>query len=138
MIWLVVLRFNATLTAKVISWRSVTHISFLTFSHQLRVPKQRFFFPKPPTTFLACFCRGEKRKYASKKVRLNWVSNSQPPGLESDTFSAEPSRQGTLANEGMPGMNNDEMLRYFIKALLPFWRLQTTVYHITNLVSNVI
>ena len=24
--WLVVLRFNATLTAKVISWRSVTHI----------------------------------------------------------------------------------------------------------------
>ena len=137
MIWLVVLRFNATLTAKVISWRSVTHISFLTFSHQLQVPKQRF-FPKPPTTFPTCFCRGEKRKYASKKVRLNWVSNSQPPGLESDTFSTEPSRQGTLANEGMPGMNNDEMLRYFIKALLPFWRLQTTVYHITNLVSNVI
>ena len=31
--WLVVLRFNATLTAKVI-WRSVTHMSFLAFSHQ--------------------------------------------------------------------------------------------------------
>ena len=34
--WLywVVLGFNATLTAKVISWRSVTHMSFLAFSHQ--------------------------------------------------------------------------------------------------------
>ena len=32
--WLVVLRFNTTLTAKVISWRSVTHMCFLAFSHQ--------------------------------------------------------------------------------------------------------
>ena len=32
--WLVVLEFNATLTAKVISRRSVTHICFLAFSHQ--------------------------------------------------------------------------------------------------------
>ena len=32
--WLVVLGFNATLTAKVISWRSVTHMCFLVFSHQ--------------------------------------------------------------------------------------------------------
>ena len=32
--WLVVLGFNATLTARVISWRSVTHICFLAFSHQ--------------------------------------------------------------------------------------------------------
>ena len=32
--WLVVLGFNATLTAKVISWRSVTHMCFLPFSHQ--------------------------------------------------------------------------------------------------------
>ena len=32
--WLVVLGFNATLTAKVISWRSVTHECFLAFSHQ--------------------------------------------------------------------------------------------------------
>ena len=31
---LVVLEFNATLTAKVISWRSVTHMCFLAFSHQ--------------------------------------------------------------------------------------------------------
>ena len=31
--WLVVLAFNATLTAKVISWRSMTHMCFLAFSH---------------------------------------------------------------------------------------------------------
>ena len=31
---LVVLGFNATLTTKVISWRSVTHMCFLPFSHQ--------------------------------------------------------------------------------------------------------
>ena len=30
----------------------------------------QLFFPKPPTTFLTCFCRGERRKYAGKKVRL--------------------------------------------------------------------
>ena len=34
LIWLIVLGFNATLTAKVISWRSVTHMCFLAFSHQ--------------------------------------------------------------------------------------------------------
>ena len=32
--WLVVLGFIATLTAKVISWRSVTHMCFLAISHQ--------------------------------------------------------------------------------------------------------
>ena len=32
--WLVVLGFDATLTAKVISWRSVTQMCFLAFSHQ--------------------------------------------------------------------------------------------------------
>ena len=36
----------------------------------------RLFFPKPPTTFLTCFCRGERRKYAGKKSRLNRGSNS--------------------------------------------------------------
>ena len=34
------------------------------------------FFPKPPTTFLTCFCRGERRKCAGKKSRLNRGSNS--------------------------------------------------------------
>ena len=32
--WLVVFGLNATLTAKVISWWSVTHMCFLAFSHQ--------------------------------------------------------------------------------------------------------
>ena len=47
-------------------------------------------FPKPPTTFLICFCRRERRKYAGKKVRLNRGSNSQPPGHEFDKLTTEP------------------------------------------------
>ena len=47
------------------------------------------FFPKPPTTFL----RGERRKYAEKKVCLNRVSNSQPAGHESDRLTTEPPRR---------------------------------------------
>ena len=47
-------------------------------------------FQKPPTSFLTCFCRGERRKYAGKKNRLNRGSNSQPPGHESDTLITEP------------------------------------------------
>ena len=42
------------------------------------------------TTFLKCL-RGERCKYARKKVCLNWVSNSQPQGQESDTLTTEPS-----------------------------------------------
>ena len=84
--WLVVLRFNATLTAKVISWRSVTHV----FPAFLTPVLTQLFFPKPPTTFLTCFCRGERRKYAGKKSRLIRGSNSQPPGHESDKLTTEP------------------------------------------------
>ena len=58
------------------------------------VPTQ-LFFPKPPTTFLTCFCRGERRKYAGKKVRLNRGSNSQSPGYESDTLTTEPTGRGS-------------------------------------------
>ena len=49
----------------------------------------QLFFPKPQTTFLTCFCRGERRKNAEKKSRLNWGSNSQPPGHKSDTLTTE-------------------------------------------------
>ena len=52
------------------------------------------FFPKPPTTFLTIFSRVEKRKYAGKKSRLYRVSNSQPPGHESDTLTTEPRGRG--------------------------------------------
>ena len=54
----------------------------------------QLFFPKPPTTFLTCFCRGERRKYAGKKSRLKWGSNSQPPGHESDMLITEPPGRG--------------------------------------------
>ena len=76
---LVVLGFNATLTAKVILWRLVMHIVFPGFLTPVRT---QLFFPKPPTTFPTCFCRGERRKYVRKKVHLNWGSNSQPQGHE--------------------------------------------------------
>ena len=55
----------------------------------------QLFFPKPLTTFLTCFCRGDRQKYAGEKVGLNWGSNSQPPGHESDTLTTEPPRRGT-------------------------------------------
>ena len=52
----------------------------------------QLFFPKPPTTFLTCFCRGERRKYAGKKVQ---------PGIElattghvSNTLTTEPPGRG--------------------------------------------
>ena len=55
----------------------------------------RLFFPKPPTTFLTCFCRGERGKYARKKVRLNRRLNTQPPGHKSDMLTSEPTGRGT-------------------------------------------
>ena len=54
----------------------------------------QLFFQKRRTTFLTCSSIGERRKYAGKKVRLNLVSNSQPPGHESDTLTTEPPRWG--------------------------------------------
>ena len=59
------------------------------FSGFLTLVLTQLFFPKPPTTFLTCFCRGERRKYAGKKSRLNWGSNLQSPGHESDTLTTE-------------------------------------------------
>ena len=54
----------------------------------------QLFFPKPLTTFLTCFCRGERQKYAGKKVRLNRELNSQPPGHEFDMLTTEPPGAG--------------------------------------------
>ena len=68
------------------------------------------FFPKPPTTFLTCFCRGERRKYAGKKSRLNWGSNLQPPGQESDTLTTEPPGRG-LVNTDLGPL----LCRFFFK-----------------------
>ena len=62
----------------------------------------QLFFPKPPTTLLTCFSRGERQKCAVKKVRLSGVSNSQPPGHESDELTTEPSGMGnSLSNSNI-------------------------------------
>ena len=69
----------------------------------------QLFFPKPPTAFLTCFCRGESRKYAGKKSRLNRGSNSQPPGHGSDTLTTEPPGRGQLyKTEYMSSIRNGE------------------------------
>ena len=57
----------------------------------------QLFFPKPPTTFLTCFCRGERQKYAGKTSRLNREPKSQPPGHESDMLTTEPPGRGSIA-----------------------------------------
>ena len=65
----------------------------------------QFCFPKPPTAFLTCFCRGERRKYTRKKVRFNQGSNPQPPGHESDTVTTEPPRWGKRVENIERGQN---------------------------------
>ena len=64
--WLVVLGFNTALTAKVISWRSVTHM----FPGFLTPVLTQLFFPKLPTSFphASAEVRGKntlERKFAS-------------------------------------------------------------------------
>ena len=99
---LVILGFNATLTAKVISWRSVTHDVFPGF---LTPVVTQLFFPKPPTSFLTCFCRAERRKHAGKKSRIIRGSNSQPRGHESDTLTTEPPGWGDIMVQPVIGRN---------------------------------
>ena len=54
----------------------------------------QLFFPKSPTTFPTCFCRGERRKNAGKK------SSPQPPGHETDTLTTEPPGPGGAGTKG--------------------------------------
>ena len=82
--WLVVLGFNATLTAEVMAVCDA-HV----FPGFLTPVLTHLFFQKPPTAFLTCFCRGDRRKYTGKKSRLNRGSNSQPPDHESYTLTTE-------------------------------------------------
>ena len=49
----------------------------------------QLFFPKPLTTFLTCFCRGERRKYTGRK--------SPQPGIELKT-TRERFRSSMLQN----------------------------------------
>ena len=64
------------------------------FSGFLTPILSQLFLPEPLATFLTCFCRGERRKYAGKKSRLNRGSNSQPPGHVSNTLTTEPLGRG--------------------------------------------
>ena len=57
----------------------------------------QLFVQRLPTTFLTCFCRGERREYAGKKSRLNRGSNSQPPGH--DIYSTEPPGRGVKSED---------------------------------------
>ena len=92
--WLVVLGFNATLTAKVIIIMAAgdAHV-FPGFLTQVLT---QLIFQKPPATFLRCFCRDERRTYAEKKVHFNRGSNSKPADHEFDRLTAEPPGQGVI------------------------------------------
>ena len=80
----------------------------------------QLFFPKPPTTFLTCFCRGERRKYAGKKVHLNWGSNPQPPGHESDSLTTEPSGRGSIQSSGISNITDETRTRAKAYKVLQF------------------
>ena len=62
----------------------------------------QLFFPKPPTTFLTCFCRGERRNNTGEKSRFNRGSKSQPPGNESDTLTTDPPGLGLFEKSTNP------------------------------------
>ena len=83
---------NATLTAEVTSWRSVTHMCFLAFSHQyyhnISFQSHRLLF-----SHASAEVRGEntpETKVASTGDR----THKQPPGHESDTLTTEPPGRG--------------------------------------------
>ena len=69
----------------------------------------QLFFPKTPTTFLTCFCRGERRKYAGKKRSLNRGSNSQPLGHEFDTLTTESPERGSKVKK----LGNDKLVGHY-------------------------
>ena len=94
----------------------------------------QLFFPKPPTTFLTCFCRGERQKYAGKKSRLNRGSNSQPPGLESNTLTFEPPRQGENILRKEEIARNEQFL-LFLQCFLLNQIIVSLFVHIFDIIS---
>ena len=87
----------------------------------------QLFFPKPPTTFLTCICRGERGKYAGKKVCLNRGSNSRPTGHESNTLTTEPPRQGLSQSDKICFLMIDDCHRNRIDSSLRANRSSDTV-----------
>ena len=65
--WLVVLGFNATLTAIVISWQSVTHVCSLAFSHQYQ---HNFSFQSHRLLFSHASVADKRQKYATKCIEM--------------------------------------------------------------------
>ena len=85
---LVLLGFNATLTAKIISlcsWR--TCVSWLSHNST-----NTTFLSKATDYFSHMLLQKWKMKIHRKKVHLHQRSNSQPSGHESDTLTIEPPR----------------------------------------------
>ena len=87
------------------------------FSGFLTPVLTQLFLPKPQTTFLTCFCIGERLKYAGKESRLKWGSNSQPPGHESDTLTTEPPRRGSVQGKEEDKQNEKKKLMIIILML---------------------
>ena len=81
----------------------------------------QLFFPKPSTTFLTCFCRDERRKYAGKKSRLNRGSKSQPPGHESDMLNTEPIGQGRLILKQWDNVPRKNFISVALDIPIPFY-----------------
>ena len=67
----------------------------------------QLFFPKAPTTFLTCFCRGERRKYTGKKVRKR---GENTPGHESDTLTTDPPWWGSCEGRMTPVVKTSSVL----------------------------
>ena len=84
---MVLLRFTATLTAKVIMAVSEAHVCVSWLSD---TSTSTIFLSKATDYFSHMFLQSWEAKYAGKKVRLNRGSNSQPPGHRSDTLTSEP------------------------------------------------
>ena len=93
----------------------------------------QIFFPMPSTTFLSCFCRGERRKYAGKKSRLNRGSNSQPPGHESDTLTTEPPGRAEVYRTSQPVFTQSFVLFVLGLSFSPILRFKAVSMHFLTL-----
>ena len=63
----------------------------------------QLFSPKPPTTFLTCLCRGERQKYAVKKVGLNRGDRTHNHQDMSPTRSPLSHPSGAIKNDILSG-----------------------------------
>ena len=85
--WLVVLGFNATLTAKIISWQSVTHMCFLAFLHQ---HKHNFPFQSHRLLFSYASAEVRSENMLENKVASTW---DQTPNHQVISLTGSPLSQ---------------------------------------------